>query len=43
MTPRRLGANGPAVGAIALGCMGMSEFYAPVAERDAVANDLSPA
>ena len=32
----RLGANGPAVGAIALGCMGLSEFYGSVDERDAV-------
>jgi aryl-alcohol dehydrogenase-like predicted oxidoreductase len=33
---RKLG-NGAAVGAIALGCMGMSEFYTPVEERDAIA------
>ncbi len=37
MTNRRIGANGPQAGAIALGCMGMSEFYDPVAERDAIA------
>jgi aryl-alcohol dehydrogenase-like predicted oxidoreductase len=34
---RRLGANGPAIGSIALGCMGMSEFYTPVDEREAIA------
>jgi aryl-alcohol dehydrogenase-like predicted oxidoreductase len=37
VTYRRIGANGPQVGAIALGCMGMSEFYDPVSERDAIA------
>ena len=37
MIARRLGAQGPEVGAIALGCMGMSEFYDPVSERDATA------
>ena len=37
MIERRLGRDGPLVGAIALGCMGMSEFYEPVPESEAVA------
>ncbi len=37
MTTRRLGNGGPFVGAVALGCMGMSEFYEPVEEREAIA------
>lgn len=37
MIERRLGSGGPAVGAIALGCMGMSEFYDPVGDDEAIA------
>jgi aryl-alcohol dehydrogenase-like predicted oxidoreductase len=37
MIRRRLGRDGPLVGAIGLGCMGLSEFYEPVSERDAIA------
>ena len=35
LTRRRLGQNGPHVSALGLGCMGMSEFYAPGAMDDA--------
>jgi len=34
---RRLGANGPEVSAIGLGCMGMSEFYGAGDERESIA------
>ena len=37
MKQRRLGANGPAVSAIGLGCMGMSEFYGPRDEAESLA------
>ncbi len=32
---RRLGDHGPAVSALGLGCMGMSEFYSPSQMNDA--------
>jgi aryl-alcohol dehydrogenase-like predicted oxidoreductase len=35
MIRRRLGVGGPMTGAIALGCMGMSEFYETVSEDEA--------
>ena len=37
METRRLGINGPVVSAIGLGCMGMSEFYAPFDQDESVA------
>lgn len=37
MQQRRLGRDGPAVSAIGLGCMGMSEFYGPRDDAEAVA------
>jgi aryl-alcohol dehydrogenase-like predicted oxidoreductase len=36
MTTRRLGAGGPAVAAIGLGCIGMTGFYGPVDEAEAL-------
>jgi len=36
-TPRRLGNAGPQVFPIALGCMGMSDFYGPADEAESVA------
>src|SRR3712207_159827 len=36
MHARTLGRTGPAVGALGLGCMGMSEIYGPVDEAEAV-------
>jgi len=37
MKTRKLGASGPAVSAVGLGCMGMSDFYGPADERESVA------
>jgi aryl-alcohol dehydrogenase-like predicted oxidoreductase len=37
MEQRRLGAAGPPVGAIGLGCMGMSDFYGPTDRAEAIA------
>ena len=37
MNPRRLGANGPEVAALGLGCMGMSGAYGPADRGEAIA------
>jgi len=37
METRRIGAGGPRVSAIGLGCMGMSEFYGPVNDAESIA------
>ena len=37
MKTRKLGANGPTVSAIGLGCMGMSEFYGSLDEKESLA------
>ncbi|NDC58382.1 MAG: aldo/keto reductase [Alphaproteobacteria bacterium] len=36
MFTRKLGRNGPIVGALGLGCMGMSDFYGPADEAESV-------
>jgi aryl-alcohol dehydrogenase-like predicted oxidoreductase len=36
MITRKLGTNGPQVGVIGLGCMGMSEFYGPADDAESV-------
>jgi aryl-alcohol dehydrogenase-like predicted oxidoreductase len=37
MQVRNLGAGGPAVGAVGLGCMGMSDFYGPAEDEKSMA------
>src|SRR5215470_5747484 len=37
MKMRKLGASGPAVSALGLGCMGMSDFYGPSDRGEAIA------
>lgn len=37
MKMRKLGKNGPAISALGLGCMGMSEFYGPADEAESIA------
>ncbi len=37
MQRRNLGASGPEVGAIGLGCMGMSDFYGPADRTESIA------
>jgi aryl-alcohol dehydrogenase-like predicted oxidoreductase len=37
MHTRTLGSRGPAVSAIGLGCMGMSDFYGPADQQKSIA------
>ncbi len=37
MKTRKLGSKGPEVSALALGCMGMSEFYGPASDAESLA------
>ena len=37
MQMRTLGPKGPAVSALGLGCMGMSQFYGPSSETESLA------
>ena len=42
LAPRRLGAKGPAVFPLALGCLGMSGTYGPTSDDESVAASTLP-